>query len=412
MKACVSDKHIKQKSRDLSAYHQHVLSSILPDVERELTLVKSKNKNLEREKKALQKRVEHLMTEGALLKVDHQRAHKAIQSRDLLRSQLVQSKNQLVVLGKKINLQESDLRRERRKNEVLKQELESVKKELQLVKKQAANQRAEHQKLKEQLEQVVKDKDGLNAKWVGCQNECSKLREKIGAQQSSLNKKESQCMEEMKQVHLLKLENEKLEREKNFLENLVAETKLEARKFEEELISEREKLIKSTACRSLENLIGGRVIVLQQNPQAKPKAEVSPPKNQPLQKELLSQAEELRRTQKLGEGLKQSLTQLCVQHQQSQAALRRQKEKLKAVTAQRNVYQTAMQNMQREVMAMRKERLGEKLKNWTMQKNKKIKVSSATKCSQSLVCSIKSDRQAASSKLDTRLMITGKKLQQ
>lgn len=122
-----------------------------------------------------------------------------VKNRDHPRNQLVQFKNQVSVLGKKIKIQKTDLRMEHKQNQVLKQELVSVKVLLQSAKQQGACQRAEHQRLKEQLKQVSKERDSLNDKWLCCQHECSELCDSYvlsAIQQSSFNRKDSECKEQ------------------------------------------------------------------------------------------------------------------------------------------------------------------------------------------------------------------------
>lgn len=397
------------KTDPMSAYHRHVVSTILPGVEQEYTRMQSKNKHLEKENEVLKKKVESLMTDAEQLKTKHQRVNSVILERDHLKSQLMNCKNELLVLGKKIRIQQTDLRREHKQTEDLKQEVQSVKKELQSVKKQAINQRTQQQQLKEYLEQVVKDRDDLNDKWLQCQTECSELGEKINSQQSSLNKKDCQCKEQVRQIHLLKQEKQKLEKVRGFLENEADSQKRALKRCEEELQLQKEKFRESEACRNT------RIVIIKQKPQAVRKSSQDVPlqKIEALQKELLAQTEELRRTQKLCEELKQKLTKMSVQFLQCKVTLRGRKEKLQAVTAQRNMYKSETEKMQKLLAAAKKPRLGEKLCHWASKKKKDMKLSSVVKSKQ-YHCPPPSPKQShlptTCSQVESKLMIIGTRI--
>ncbi|KAL7386062.1 hypothetical protein ABVT39_003557 [Epinephelus coioides] len=74
---------------------------------------------------------------------------KGDQNRDQQRDQLLHCKHELLVLCKKMSIQETDLRRVHNQNEALKEELETVKKKLQSVKQGVINQRAKTVQLRE-----------------------------------------------------------------------------------------------------------------------------------------------------------------------------------------------------------------------------------------------------------------------
>lgn len=369
LKVKVQDKRIR-KEVILSPYQHHVLSHVLPEVDRELVHLRSKNITLEKEKKDLLKKVEHLIIDTNTQKTDQEKAAKVLQNREVLRGQLAQCKIQMEEMARKIYLQGNDLKKEHRKNEVLKQELESLKKELQFVKQQAANQRAEQQTVRDQLEHLIKDREILCGKLLDLQNDCSDLRGKINSQQSNLTRKKNENLEEKRQTQLLRLENQKLERERSFLVNEVEETKQEVRRFEEQW-TERRKLEKTLSQRSFENMAAERTSIIQQK--SKWKLKQMPPEY--MQLELIKQAKELRRSQRLGEELKRNLQHLALQYQQSQAALKLHKEKLRAAISQRNAFQTDMERMQCEMTVVQKDKLTDKFKNWAMKRNKAMKMS-------------------------------------
>ncbi|GLD55790.1 solute carrier family 22 member 18 isoform X1, partial [Lates japonicus] len=296
----------------LNTRYGETFTAFLPDAEREFVHMQKKNQTLEKENELLKKKVEFLTTDAELFKVERQRIHQVIKNRDHLRNQLMHSKNELSVLGKKIRIQNTDLKRRCKQNEVLKEDMESLKKELQSVKQGTVKQKAGQQNLKEQLEQVIKEKDGLSEKWLQAQNECSELRDKMIIQQSSLNMKDGQCKEQVKQIHLLKLENLKLEKERGIIQSDAEDQRRELRKCEEKLHTQREKLKESKCCRAAEEKLGKKIIVVQQRPQIfrKARQEVPLQKIESLQKELFIQTEDLRKTQKQCEELKQNLTQI------------------------------------------------------------------------------------------------------
>lgn len=382
-----SDDKNLQKAGPMSAYHHYVLSSILPDAEREYMRVQKKNKALEKENELLKNKVDFLMTDAEQFKAERQKIHKVTKNRDHLRNQLMHCKNELLVLGKKMGIQQTDLKRGRKQNETLKEELESVKKELQSLKKGVIIQRTEQQNLKERLDQVMKEKDGLNDKWMHCQSECSELCDKIIIQQSSLTRKDSQCKEQVKEIHYLKLENQKLEKERSIMENDAEDQKRELQKCEEELHTQREKLRESKRCRIVGGQLGKRIVILQQRPQMfrKPSQEVPCQKIESLQKELHTQTEELRKTQKLCEELKQNLTQVAAQFQLCQVTIRNQKEKLKAVTAEKNMYRSVTEKLGKELPDVTKGQHNEKQRNNSVRaakRTKRVKQPSKDKLSQ------------------------------
>lgn len=309
-------------------YHHYVSSPILPDAEREYLCMEKTPKALQKENEAFKKESEIHKKKGAFLtsdaeqfKAERQRVPKVIRNRDHQRNQLMHCKNELSVLGKKIGIQEMDLRRGHKQNEALKEELQSMRKELQSVKQAAVKQRTEQQNLKEQLDQVVKERDGLNDKWQRCKNECSELQ------------------------------------------------------------------LKFKRCRTVGDLVGKNKLLIQQKPSTpliRKSSQVLPlPSTESLQNELLTQNEELRKTQKLCEELKQSLTQMAVYVQQCRVTVRDQKERLKAVTAERNMYKSEMEKLAMELTDIKMMHRSEKQWNKATRRTKKVKLSSGDKSSQS-----------------------------
>ncbi|KAI9513879.1 hypothetical protein NQZ68_038653 [Dissostichus eleginoides] len=237
---------------------------------------KWKNKALEKENEILKKKVESLMTDCEQFKAERQRIHNVIKNRDHQRNQLLHCKNELSALGKKMAFQQTELKREHKQNETVKEELESVKKELQSVKQGAFTQRTEQQHLKQQLDQ-----------------------------QSSANKKDRQCKKQTKEIHFLNLEKQTLEKERCITESNAEEQKQELRKCEEDLQTLKEKFKESKKVQEK----GTKIAIIQESPHKikKPRQKVPHPKVQSLQKELLAQAEELRATQKLCENKSKSI---------------------------------------------------------------------------------------------------------
>ncbi|XP_035808619.2 chromosome partition protein Smc-like [Amphiprion ocellaris] len=408
----------RRERRPLSAYQQYVISSILPDVELQYNRMQTEKKKLKTENETLKNRLKVLTTESEHLKTEQQRLSGVSKNRDQLRNQLVQCKNEVLVLGKTVRIQKTELRREHQQNEVLKQEVESMKKELQSARQQVVTQRAEQQNLREQLEQVVKERDGLNEKWLHCRHENSELQDKIATRQSNLSKKDSQCKEQMRQIHLLKLEKDKLEKQRDFLGKEAEEHNRHLRKCEEEIYMQREKLRDSIPCYFLKNQMVKRTDLLEQKPPVvkKPSQDGPHQKIEFLQKQLLDQTKELTRTQKLREELKQKLTQLSFQFQRCRVAARDQKEKFKAMTAERNAYRSDNEKMRKELAAIKKEKLAEKLKNLVAKKTKKIKLSSGVKSSQSNVSLLSSNKSNVPTtsrevQMDSTLKIRGLKIE-
>lgn len=323
------DKHVRNAG-PVTAYHHHILSSVLPDFEHQHQPLEKKDKVLESNNDLLKRKNVSLMAEAERFKAERQRFEKLV---DQQRKELIQHKDELSVLVKKIKIQNTDLRRSHKQNEDLKEKLDSTKKELQLLKQSSVAQRAEQQKLKVQLDQVIKERDNLNSRWCSSKTECSKLRDKIISQKLSMNKSEIQCKKMTKEIQLLKLENEKLRREMGIKEKDAAYQTRVLRKCEDQLQRQNTKLRDQQVCQEIGTKNGERIIVVY----VKPLPEIKNPSqqellrwNESLQKELLTQNKELRKTLKL--------TQVAVQFQTCQAAARDQKDQLKAVTAQRNMY--------------------------------------------------------------------------
>ncbi|KAG7242682.1 hypothetical protein INR49_020055, partial [Caranx melampygus] len=362
-KVTFEDEKDSQKTGPMSAYHQYVLSSILPDTEREYNLLQKKNQTLERENTILKKKVDDLMTDAKQLKAEQQRIHQVINNRDTLRSQLVVCKNELSVMGKKIKIQTTELKRCCKQNEDLKVEMESMKKALHSVKHGSVKQRAEQQKLKEQLDQAVKERVGLSLKWQQCRNQCSVLRDKVSEQESSLSMKSDQCKEHIKQIHLLRQENLKQEKEKVLMESDAKDQRQRLRRCEEELRTQNQKLQESEICRAVENQMGKRIVILKQRNQMfrNPPKDVHVQKIESLQKELLAQSEDLRKALKQCEELKQNLTQVSVQLSECQAKVRGQKDKLKALTGERNMYRSKAEKLSKQLADIKKVQHAEKL---------------------------------------------------
>lgn len=161
----------------------------------------------------------------------------------------------------------------------------------------------------------------------------------------------------------------------------------ELQKCEETLHTQKEKLKESKRCRAIGDKIRKKLLIIQQNPRVslirKPSGEVPLSKIESLQKELLTQTEELRKTQKRCEELKQSLTQVAVQFQQCRATVRDQKEKLKAVTAERNMYRNVTEKLGLELADIKKEQRIEKLRKTAGKRTKKVKLSSGAQSSES-----------------------------
>ncbi|XP_039985419.1 golgin subfamily A member 6-like protein 22 [Xiphias gladius] len=208
---------------------------------------------------------------------------------------------------------------------------------------------------------------------------------KMTIQQSNLNMKDGQCKEQMKQIHLLKLEYLKLEKERVIIESDAEDQRRKLQKCEEELQTQKEKLKESKICRAVEDHIGKKIVILKQRPQTirRPYQDVPLQKIESLQKELLTQTEELRKTQKQCEGLKQSLAQVGEQLQQCQVTVRDQKEKLEAVKAERNMYKRETEKLGKELADIKKVQRIKKQQNRVARRTKKVKLSSGDKSSQS-----------------------------
>ncbi|XP_028429362.1 trichohyalin-like [Perca flavescens] len=372
----IDDKHL-YKTDPMSAYHHYVLSSILPDAEREYICTKKKNKELEKENEVLRKKVDFLMTDAEQFKAERQKIQKVSKNRDHQRTQLLHCKDELSTLGKKMAIKETDLRRLHKQNEAQKEELESTKTELQSAKQAAVAQRAEQLHLKERLDQVIKERDGLNDVLLRCKNECSELRNKISNQQSTMNKRVSQCKEQMKQIHLLKLEKQTLQKERGIIDGDAEVQRRELRKCEEELHTQKEKLKETKRLRALEDQIGKKILMIQQKPYMlkKPSPVVPLQKVESLQRELLAQAEELRKTQKRCEELLEKLTKVAAQFLQCQVTVRDQKEKLKAVTAERDMYKSQTEKVGIELVEIKKGHRSEKQRNRAAKRIKKVRLS-------------------------------------
>lgn len=373
---CEPDTRLKERPR--SAYHQYLLSSILPEAEKEFSHIRNENKVLKKENELLRMKLEALVTATDQFKAEKQRVHRVSKTRDQQKSELIHCRSELVVLVEKIKILETELRRRNKENEDLKEELESTKKKLQSVKKDAVNQRAEQQNLKEQLDQVIKDRDGIRDTWQRCKTECSELRNKISNQQSSLTIKDSKCSEQVKRIHLLEEEKERLEKELSIQKNDAAQQRRALDKCEE-------KLHDSRTCLLLQQKMGRRIVINRHNPHppllGKPTQQVPLQKIQSLQNELVTETEERRKAEEQCVELKRSLTQISVQFQQCQGTVRHQREKLQAVTAQRNMYQSEAEKLGLELADIKKRHCDEKVQSKMAKRNTIKKLSFGEKSS-------------------------------
>lgn len=369
----------KQRTNPRSAYHHYILSSLLPEAEQEYLCMKKEYRGLKTENIILKKKIEALMTEAEQFKAERQRVQDMGVNIEQRKKEFTHSKNQLVVFGRKVDMLETDLRRRNKENRDLKEELEATKKKLQSVKQDAENQKAKQLNLKERLDQVIKERDGLSDKWQCYKNECSELRSKITRQQSSLNIKDSKCNEQMKQIHLLKLERERLEKEVGIKENHAEHQRRELKKYEDELHESRLRL-------NMEHKLGRRICINKNgpppSPTRKPSLQVPHQKIESLQKNLREQTEERRKAQKQCEELKGKLTQMSEQFQQCQKTVKHQKENLMALTAERNMYKSETKKLRTELADVKKVQESEKQQNKTVKKTRKIKESSGEKSSQ------------------------------
>ncbi|XP_068427741.1 cilia- and flagella-associated protein 58-like [Clinocottus analis] len=298
---------------------------------------KTENKEVLRSKMAL------LMNDAKQFKAEQQRINKVIRDPDYQKSQLLHCKQELLVLRKKMGLQGNELRRESRLNEALKVELESARKELRSAKQRASDQRAERQRLKERLDQAIKERDGLRSALLRGKKECSELRDKLSSQLSSANRKDGEYKRQASEVHLLKLEKQTLEREKSAVDSDAEGWKQALRRCEEELHAQKEMLEESKRCRDAEGHHGKKILFIPQKCHGIKRSgqEVVPLRQfESLQRELLARTEELRKARQLCEELKRKLTEMGPRLQYCQATVREQKEKLKAVTAERNMYRS------------------------------------------------------------------------
>lgn len=318
-----------------TAHRRRVVSSNPPDAQLERLLAEKKDNALEMENKVLKRKVELLMTE-----VERFKADKAIRNGDHQKNQLLHCRHELSVLVKKMGLQGKELRRASSLNEALREELESAKKKLQSAKQRAVGQRAEQHHLKERLDQAVRERDGLNVTLLHCRKGCSELRDTISERQSSANKKDGHCKRQTKEIHLLKLENQQLERERGMAGGDAEGWRRELRKCEEELHALKEKLEESRKVRAIGDDMGKEILIVQQRSHGvrRPGQEAPPRQLESVRKELLDRTEELRKARELCEELKEKLTEVAARCQLSQAAARDLREKIKSVTAQRNMY--------------------------------------------------------------------------
>lgn len=262
---------------------------------------------------------ESLIAEAERFKAERLLFHKLIHQQ---KNELIQHKDELSVLVKKIKIQNTDLRRSEKQNEDLKEKLDSTKNELQLLKQSSVAQRAEQHKLKLQLDQVINERDDLNSRWHSCKTECSKLRDKIISQKSSFNKSEIQCKEMTKEIQLLKLENETLRREMCIKEKDAAFQTRVLRKCEDQLQSLKTRLRDQRLCQEIGAKNGERITIVY----VKPLPEIKNPSlqellqmNESLQKDLLTQNKELRKILKL------NLSQVAVKFQTSHVGQRPQR---------------------------------------------------------------------------------------
>ncbi|KAI3377343.1 hypothetical protein L3Q82_008550 [Scortum barcoo] len=154
----------------------------------------------------------------------------------------------------------------------------------------------------------------------------------------------------------------------------------ELRQREAMLRTQKEMLKEGKSCRAIGDQMRKKLLMMQQKSGAsrtrKPGRAASLSKIESLEKELLSQTEELKKTQKRCEELKQSLTQVAVQFQQCRATVREQKEKLKAVTAERNVHRTVAEKLRVELADIKKKQRIEKLRKNVARMTAKVKQSS------------------------------------
>ncbi|KAK9542402.1 hypothetical protein VZT92_000267 [Zoarces viviparus] len=290
-----------------------------------------------------------LNVDAEKIKAERQRFHKLIEKGVHQRNQLLHWQNELSVLNKKLENQGKELKWERTQNKALKDKLELVKKEKQSMEQRAVNHRAEQQRLKERLDQAIEQRDGLKDTLLRCRNECQELRYKAS---KIVNEKGGQCKEQMKQIHLLQLENHHLEREREWSakESDADVLRRALQKCQKELYTQKVKLEEIKRSRAVGDHIGKEILIIQQRRSARrPSTEAPLWKFEALEKALLARTEQLRDTQKQCRELRDKGAEAAVRLRRFQNTVRDQGEKFKAVTAERNMYKGLSEQLKMEL---------------------------------------------------------------
>merc|ERR1712159_860776 len=312
----------------------------------------------------------------------------------IMTHQIEQHREEIAARNNENKKQDEKLTRTERDKDVLKEKLqrcqhqkEQTEVELTQMNKEVKNLNdlirdadEERKRQHKELQQVVSERDILGTQLVRRNDELALLYEKIKIQQSTLGKGEIQYRQRLQDIRLLKLEINKLRREKTILNKNVSsidDLRKEVYHTQRELLRER------TRCKALEEELENPMNIHRWR-----KLEASDPsqyemilKIQALQKRLIDKTEEvvekelaIQEKEKLYVELKQILArqpgpEVAEQLSMYQHALREKTKQMKRLASELNMFESQSTEYKYEIERLATE-LQDTKKNWFQMKKK------------------------------------------
>ncbi|XP_056136543.1 cilia- and flagella-associated protein 58 [Lampris incognitus] len=399
------NRHINETSSLMQKVQQHM--SDIEIREKELFEYKKKTAEMERTLKQQQNLFESVMAERNLY------------SRNLVENQvdITEMKIKLKIMnkendqlkeqssGKELALlkEHQEFQRVERENEALKGELQLLKQQAEEAKQRVDSQEAEEQKLhkiiadadaeklrqKQEMDQVIHDRDIFGTHLLRRNDERALLYKKISILQTILNKGDRQYNQRLDDIRLLKLEIKRLRREKGILDKgevTMEDLRRELFHTERELQKER------TRCRALEEQLKNPIQVHRWR-----RLEATDPdkyqlilKIHSLQRRLITKTQEvvdeellLQEKEKQYGELKQIMArwpgpEAAEKLQECQRTIRDKTDKLKALSAEVNMYYAQTKEYKLEIQRLNHELHNIKMK-YLSQKQQQREESSKAK---------------------------------
>jgi len=335
---------------------RNLYSKNLIEAQDEITEMKRKLKIMNHQIDQLKEEI--TTKEGALVKVnlDHTRVEK---EKEALKAEL-----------QRMRLQANESRGQ----------LDMMEKEVAKLQQVIRDSDAERKRQMKELDQVISERDILGTQLVRRNDELSLLYEKIKIQQSTLNKGEIQYRQRVEDVRILKLEIQKLRREKSILNRSVATQQDLSR---EVYHTQRELLRERTRCKALEEELENPMNIhrWRKLEGSDPSAYEMIQKVQALQKRLIQKTEEvvdkemlIQEKEKLYVELKHILArqpgpEVAEQLRIYQETLRTKTKQMKRLASELNMYESQSSEYKYEIERLARELQEVKKKYFFIKKN-------------------------------------------